>query len=510
MRIAIRADASVTIGSGHVARCLTLAAQLAQDGDEVCFVCRQLPEVLAARIGAEGHRLLRLPPPAAEPSDRNAHGNWLGVSWQQDAEDTAAAIASIGAVDWLVVDHYALDARWQSRLRGQAARIMVIDDLADRDHDCDLLVDHNVAADPMARYEGRVPRDALCLAGPRFALLRPEWSARRAARQLMDEGAVRGLQRVLVSYGGTDPTGETLKAVAALAGLSFPVRADVVVGAAHPQREHVESEVARHDFATLHVDTPHLAELADAADLALGAAGGSALERCCVGLPSVLTVCGANQAPGAAAIAATGAALQLGDADTVTAMRLRAVLEGLHACPELLARMSQQALVLCDGQGVRRVAQRMRALDVRLRRATPDDCDAMWAWRNHADNRRHARDPAPIALTDHREWFTAALGNAQRVLLVAEDATGPAGVLRFDVHGTHAVVSIYLVPERHGQGLGSVLLRRGEAWLAQHLPDVRAIEAEVLEINAASRAVFDEAGYAPARQILIKRLAPRE
>lgn len=515
MRIVIRADASVTIGSGHVVRCLTLAAQLAEGGDTVAFVCRQLPEALEQRIAAAGHRLHRLAPPAVEPGDRNAHGDWLGVPWQDDARDTAAAVAALGGADWLVADHYALDEQWESRLRSHAARIMVIDDLADRYHDCDLLVDHNVAAEPMGRYEGLLPPHALCLAGPRFALLRPEWAGLRAGLALMDDAAGHGPRRVLVSYGGTDPTGETAKAIEALARLSFPVAADVVIGTANPQRRRIEALVAQHDFATLTMDTPRLAELAAAADLALGAAGGSALERCCVGLPSVLTVCGANQAPGSAALAAAGAALNLGDADTVTVERLHAVLEGLNACPDLLAHMSQQALAQCDGQGARRVVQRMRALSLRLRPATADDCDPMWHWRNHPDNRRHARNPGPIALDRHRQWFAATLADPCRLLLVAEDDAGPAGVLRFDLdldtaQAATAEVSIYLVPERHGQGLGSVLLGLGEAWLAQHHPAVHAIEAEVHEANAASMAIFFEAGYEPARQILVKRLAPRK
>lgn len=515
MRIVIRADASVTIGSGHVVRCLTLAAQLAEGGDTVAFVCRQLPESLAERIEAAGHRLHRLATPAIAPGDRNAHGDWLGVPWQDDARDTAAAIAALGGADWLVVDHYALDEQWESRLRSHAGRIMVIDDLADRYHDCDLLVDHNVAAEPRARYEGLLPSSALCLAGPRFALLRPEWAALRAGLALMNEAAGHAPRRVLVSYGGTDPTGETAKAIEALARVSFPVEADVVIGTANPQRQRIEALVAQHPFATLTLDTPRLAELAAAADLALGAAGGSALERCCVGLPSVLTVCGANQAPGSAALAAFGAALNLGDADTVTVARLHAVLEGLAACPDLLAHMSQQALALCDGQGARRVVQRMRALDLRLRSATTDDCDVMWDWRNHPDNRRHARHPEPIVLSQHREWFAATLADRRRLLLVAEDAAGPAGVLRFDLDGEAALastaeVSIYLVPARHGQGLGSVLLELGQQWLAQHYPSVQAIEAEVLEANAASMAIFFEAGYEPARQILVKRLAPRK
>jgi UDP-2,4-diacetamido-2,4,6-trideoxy-beta-L-altropyranose hydrolase len=203
MNVVFRTDASTALGSGHVTRCLTLAETLRAHGARVCFVCRSGEGDLSDSIAARGFIVLRLAVAASDESERSASCAPLGAGWQEDATQTQAAIHAAGEEpDWLVVDHYALDRRWELVLRSLSRRIMVIDDLADRPHDCDLLLDQNFDNPLHARYTRLLPADARTLLGAQFALVRPEFARHRPSALARRSGQLR---RVLVSMGGTDP-----------------------------------------------------------------------------------------------------------------------------------------------------------------------------------------------------------------------------------------------------------------------------------------------------------------
>ena len=260
MNIVFRTDASLQIGTGHVMRCLTLADELRQRGAVVSFVCREHPGNLIGLIEGKGYSVKRLPQPTSEyfvTSEDVAHAAWLGVPWQQDATETLAALGKMQP-EWLIVDHYALDCRWESILRPNVGRIMVIDDLADRSHDCDLLLDQNLYQNMATRYDELVPATCAKLLGPKYALLRPEFAqARNNLRQR--DGRVR---RILVFFGGVDPTNETEKAIHALVSIAdrqFAV--DVVVGGGNPHKQQIENLCAEHEGFHYHCQVDNMAEL---------------------------------------------------------------------------------------------------------------------------------------------------------------------------------------------------------------------------------------------------------
>jgi len=484
MRIAIRADASPTIGFGHVARCLALAEALVGDGHAVALFGVEPPAALRALAEKIG-----VPHFVVSSTDPRA-----------DAVASLAAIGRWGGTDACVVDHHALGRDWEAAAREAGCAVAVIDDLG-REHDCDLLVDANagVTAD---HYRGRVDPRTWLMLGPRYAMLRQGFrDGHRQARVRRQVG------RIVVSYGGTDPTGETVKAIEALAQLGG-ITADVTVTSAQPRFERVRALAATAPHLTLHVDRSDLECLLAEADLALGAAGVSALERACLGVPSIATVVADNQAAGASAMADAGAALLLGEAASVTPMRLRAAVEGLRACPDALARMSAHGLALVDGCGAARVAVALASLRFELRRAVLDDAQPMFEWRDHPRTRAFSLDPRPLDWEVHRRWLAERLADAHCDLLIAADDFGPVGVLRFDAVGAVATVSVYLVPERQGSGLGAPLLRAGERWLQHNRPQVTELRATVLESNAASLRVFAEAGYEGTRRELLRTLPP--
>jgi len=332
MRVLIRADASVEVGAGHVMRCLTLAEQLSDRGAEVAFVCRDLPGAMFEQLQERGFRSARLPPAVAARTPQAV-----------DAKETIEAAASLfsGEVDWLVVDHYGLASPWEAMLRPRAGRIMVIDDLADREHDCDLLLDQNYYSGLERRYDGLVPKPCRMLLGPSYVLLRPEFAAARQKLRQRD-GSVTS---VLLFFGGSDPVNETQKAVEALKLLNLPhLAAQVVVGAGNENRARIEALCAGLPNATFHCQVSNMAEMILNADLGIGAGGSSMWERCCLGLPTITVVFAENQLRTTEDVAATGAIDYLGWSHRLGIEDYARAILRMMESPETVKKISAVAL----------------------------------------------------------------------------------------------------------------------------------------------------------------------
>jgi UDP-2,4-diacetamido-2,4,6-trideoxy-beta-L-altropyranose hydrolase len=484
MNIAFRADASLEIGTGHVMRCLALAQELARRGHVCRFICRDLPGNLGARIAAEFPLTLLPAPDGPAPAPPPAHAAWARVAPSRDADETAAAL---GPCDWLVVDHYALDARWQTAARPPGARLLVIDDLADRPHACDLLLDQTLGR-AGADYDALLPPEAEVLAGPRHALLRPEFAAARADAIARRGGG--GLRHLLIAPGGVDAGNVTGRALRALAGLPAAARPDGlrVTVALGPTAPHLAAlRKLRLPFpCDVRSGVADMAALMRDADLCIGAAGGSAWERCALGLPTALVVLADNQRAGARALADAGAALWIGPPDAGFEGRLAAGLRRLSA-PGALAAMAAAAQNIADGNGSARVADAMD-WPLALRPARIEDAETVWHWRA-ALPADHFRAGLPPPLADHMAWWARALADPAHGLLMAHGAH-----LRLDrIGGGRAAVSILLAPEARGRGLGLRLL--GLVAARARRAGLRGLVADVAATNAASCALFRKAGY---------------
>lgn len=349
MNIVIRTDASVEIGTGHVMRCLALADALRSKGAIISFICRELHGSLCDFLAARGYVVHRLDElnSANKGSifQKTPHSHWLNVNWNADAEQTEAILAKEKDVEWLIVDHYALDSEWESRVRQYAHKIMVIDDLADRPHACDLLLDQNLYLDLESRYDGLVPIHCQKLLGPKFALLRPEFLEARKNLRIRD-GLVK---RILIFFGGVDPTNETLKALEAIQLLNRPdIAVDVVVGAANPSKDRIKEICLTMSNAHYHCQVDNMALLMVNADLAIGAGGSTMWERCYLGLPSITVVIADNQIEIAKTVAAQGAIWNLGLPNEVNVGSLLKAVTNILENPQTLKEMISIALNLIN------------------------------------------------------------------------------------------------------------------------------------------------------------------
>ena len=381
MKILIRADASLQIGSGHIMRCLTLAHELSRRGHEVRFICRALPGHLGETIERAGFGLILLPvPPQAGrlPESEScktlrskneakaatcvqlAHAHWLPVSQAQDAADCVPPIRAF-VPDWIICDHYALSAEWELAAKAAAgSRLMAIDDLADRPHAADLLLDQNLGHSP-ADYAGLVPPACRLLTGTRYALLREEFAAwREASLQRRAAQAETGyLKHILVNLGGVDKDNHTLAVLQALSGsLPADCRVTVVMGKTAPHTAAVQAfaESAPYPCRVL-VGANNMAELMAEADLAIGAAGSTSWERCCLVLPTMMLVLAENQRGIAVALQAAGAALSLKTAEIAVSKFVPVI--SYFSRSENLAAMFVKAATLCDGKGAARVVSHL-------------------------------------------------------------------------------------------------------------------------------------------------------
>lgn len=336
--IVFRADGGASIGYGHLMRCLTLAAEFSARGHVVRFLSRSLPGAPLDLITRHGFALCQLP--AITDPEHDA------VLCTAELEKQPAAL--------LIVDSYALDAVWERRVRGHVSCLAAIDDIADRRHDCDVLIDQNLHQDPAARYVGLVAPGTLTLLGPRFALLRPEFAR---AREVTAPRRGR-IDRIVVFYTGGDDKGETMKALTALAQWRADIEVDVVVGAAHPGRAEISAFCSQRGWH-YHCQIDYMARLLAAADLVLGAGGSASWERCAVGAPALVSVMADNQREATAALEAYGAIRSLGWADALTSDDYLSALSTLD--PAGLSQMSSKAWELADGAGAGRVCDALLA-----------------------------------------------------------------------------------------------------------------------------------------------------
>jgi len=331
--VVFRADASPTIGGGHVMRCLTLADALYRRGARCVFLSGPETTAIVPALAAAPHRVIEASGPDLDPG---------------------TVAAEVGRPEWLVVDSYALDATFERPFRAAGIRVCVIDDMADRPHDCDLLLDQTLGRRE-EDYRALVPPDACRLLGPGNALLRPQFAAARPSA--LARRTAPALRRVLVSLGAGDVGTSMAPVLDGLCASRLDLTVDVVLGAAGTLDPDVLQRVRRKGLdIALHHEVRDMAALMVEADLAIGGGGTSSWERCCLGLPALVVTIADNQNLIVKNLCAAGAIRSLGRLDRLSPAAVAAEVTRLAAAPAALAAMSRAGAAVCDGLGAERMA----------------------------------------------------------------------------------------------------------------------------------------------------------
>lgn len=349
LSVVFRLDVSAKIGTGHFMRCFTLAQELSARQASIHFIVRYLPEYFAEKLKASGFRLTRLSIENKVNSNESGYSSWLGVNQETDADQTLSFLSQ--QVDLIVIDHYAISASWETKIRTKAKMIMVIDDLADRVHDCDILLDQNLFKNASERYRNCVPSTCYRLLGPSYALVRNEFFIFRK------HVSVRSLpvKRLLVLLGGVDQYNITSKVLLALKELKISFAVDVVIGNQHPAMDIVSEQCKENNFV-LYVQPDNVAALMANADISIGSAGSTSWERCSLGLPTICFTQADNQIPIAENLEQEGVIINGGDGVSVSVSGLQNILENLLNDSRKIKALSEKSMELVDAKGTKKVS----------------------------------------------------------------------------------------------------------------------------------------------------------
>ena len=489
MKVVFRVDASDAIASGHVTRCLTLAAALRRRGAECVFISRQVSGNLLSRVVAAGFEQRVLP----GQHELHAVSDTTEESRESLIDDAMNTIKALGCERprWMVVDHYAIDSEWERLVQPHVDEILVIDDLANRPHQCDVLLDQNFSLLGEQRYADLVRHDTRLLCGPRYALLQPEFAQYRATLDRQRSSALRAF----VSFGGSDLdnlTGLTLEAFLApeLAGIAL----DVAIGRNNPHRDALKESIARRPGARAHIAPDTLAPLMARADFAVGAGGSTTWERFCLDLPSVVVALAQNQVQTCESLDATSRIEYAGYWSDLTASDLSTA--AIRVVTGLKRAEARSPEPLVDGLGADRVAEVMtptQSSALVMRPATLADIDSYYWWVNDAEVRRQSLSTAPVSWVEHERWFARKIAADDALMLVLTANDLPIGQVRFDIGVGVAAMDMSLDIIARGRGLAETLARKALEHLSQHT--LIPVSAAVRTGNYASAATLTAVGF---------------
>ena len=356
MKIFFRVDASFKIGSGHVIRCLTLAKELKKKGAICKFISKDHKENLIEKIIKENFEVIVLPLSRKTKKiktfkDPNIeYSDWIGSSWEEDAKQTIKALNK-EKIDWLIIDHYGIDEKWEKKLKSYCKKMMVIDDLANRKHDCDLLLDQNLTENYNCRYKNLLSKNCSLLLGPRYALLQKEYKK----LHIIAPPRIGPPKNILVYFGSMDKNKFTkITLISFLKLKAKNIKLDIVINSNNPQIKIIQRLTKKNKNIKIHSDLESLSSLILKADLAFGAGGSTSWERCCLGLPSIVISVANNQKPIAKELHKRGLIRWLGHHDKIKKNLIYKELKNL--IKEDLEDWSKKCRLISDGCGAEIIA----------------------------------------------------------------------------------------------------------------------------------------------------------
>jgi UDP-2,4-diacetamido-2,4,6-trideoxy-beta-L-altropyranose hydrolase len=496
MRIVFRVDSSAQMGSGHLMRCLTLANALRRRGAVIFFVSRLHKGNLIEKLEMEGYCVHKLSMSLDTSDYLKDYETWLGASLAQDIDETLNVLGD-ECFDWLIVDHYSLGKTWEQAVRVVTDKIMVIDDLADREHDCDILLDQNYfGLGTERRYVSWISASTRTLLGPHFALLQPEY-AKLHLSVMPTDGVVR---RILVFFGNSDSNNQTNKVLKALSSPELShILVDVVVGSNHPAPLALEQQAAMRREVFLHYDCPTLAELMMQSDFVIGAGGATTWERMCLGKPSLVISIADNQRELSQHLALDGYHVLLENTEGITSETWLQAITRLIKAPSDIEKMAKKSSQLVDGLGLNRVVELIEneQMDLNIRYANARDKELLFRWANDKSVRKQSFRQALVEASEHKKWFEEKLLDPHSFIFIADSASGsPLGQVRFDldVSVKEALIDISIDSRMRGKGLGVKVLFKAMERCASVIPDLKFV-AEVREENLASQKLFKRMNF---------------
>ena len=477
----IRADASVSIGTGHIMRMIALGQAWQAQGREVHFLCAEITAVLEQRLASEGFQLWRIHATLGSQEDLSETMHLISETLQADRQNAR-----------VVLDGYHFGSDYQLGIKAEGFKLLVVDDYGHANfYHADWVLNQNISARDEL-YAKRSP-DTKLLLGPKFAMLRKEFLAYKGWQREIAPVA----KKILVTLGGSDSDNVTLKVIQALIDLDLHVK--VVIGGSNPHLSEIENFIQSQNDSTalieVIVNASNMPELMAWADVAVSAAGGTCWELAFMGLPSMFVILAENQVEIAEGLSARQVATSIGRPCPDALVSFREKLGQLAVSRAELHRISQVSRELVDGSGAKRVVAGMVAASLLLRRVEPGDFKILWEWANDPLVRQSSFDVDSIPWEEHLEWCNRKIADASCYFyLVGFQSGEPVGQVRFDIENHEAIVSIGLASCQRGRGLGLAVLLKATALFFEN-SNSKKIHAFIKPTNHASMRLFEAAGF---------------
>lgn len=478
MKLIIRADGDSKIGTGHIMRCIALAQGWQDRGGDVTFISHCESVALKERIQSEGFRFIALDHVCPDSSDLKYT---LSILKKGGPEQK----------NWLVLDGYHFTPDYQKAVRDAGIHLLVIDDMNHLPHyHADILLNQNIHA-PDLHYH--CDDDTTLLLGTRYVLLRREFlKYREFKRQIPDRA-----KNILVTLGGADPDNVTLKVIEALKLLDMSeISVRIIIGPANPHQEILYKAIASvHYEVELPINPPNMPEMMAWADIAISASGSTCWEFVFMGLPALILILSENQTTIGVQLDRQGSVLNLGWHTLLESVDVACHIHEIIISPEKRGSMSNCGRQLVDGCGALRVIRRLNGCELSLRYVRAEDCRILWEWANDPVTRAQSFSTEMIPWEKHVAWLESKQNDpSMHFYIAAEKKDVPVGLIRYQIDGQAAVVSISLAPEQRGRGYGAKIIQAGtqELWATTK---TNIIHAYIKQDNIASIRAFTEAGF---------------
>ena len=496
MKIAFRVDASNAIGTGHVIRCITLARLFKERGADIQFICRSHEGHLSELIIKNNFNIKLISqskPINKEKNSGNNYLNLLGVSQIRDAEETTESIKN-QKPDWLIIDNYALDYKWENLLSSYSKNIMVIDDLPNRKHTCNLFLNYNYTKLTIKDYKNFLSKNSKILLGPKYALLSFEYTN---LRKKFLKHPTNKISNILLSLGGSDNENITSFVIDVLSETEFShLKLNVVIGMNNKNRDIILQKVNKRANTFIHEGLTNVASLLANTDLCIGAGGLSTWERICLAVPSLVFCVSQNQKPAFELLLKENLIQSAGTTINLSKVKLKNKILNVMRNSSLIFQTAFKAQSYVDGFGTNRLVEIIypsKKNDLVIRDARDSDLHIYYNWVNDLAVRSSAFNSNPINIDQHRNWYTKQLNNSDSYLFVLQANGLPVGQIRFNFKGEEAFIDYSLDDFVRNRGWSDQLIRLGVNKLHSIRPSV--INAEVKQGNTRSLAVFLRLGF---------------